>query len=203
MAVKAEKNGGEASFVYFIDPPLVHPSGLRFHITFRDGVTQDLITQAFDSIDLVVEEARSRGYAGSWKQPKQDKPQDRAPQEGQPSQHRWRTPKEDEESGTADISKLKITGTEDKPVVEMYSPVPGLKYPFFKPPYVIVRDRLLERYPAELFSDEHWQLLGTCGKVHEVAWEVDWTRSPNNPKWLDVTGIRIKKLEGRRDASAD
>lgn len=202
----AEKANGEAGYVFFIDPPLQHPSGLRVHITFREGATEETVAQAFNAVDLVAKEAQARGYAGTWKKPEQPKatqtpaqPQAQTPAQPStprpPSGHRWRTPKQEDEAGTADVARLKITGTEDAPTVEMYSPVASLKYPFFKPPFTMVRDFLINRYGDHVFTEDALRLLGTCGKVHQVEWEVDWVRSEKNASWLDVKDIRVKKLE--------
>lgn len=102
-------------------------------------------------------------------------------------------PSEEEESGVLHITKLKITGDEDKPKVEMYTPNTRLSYPVIYGNSQLVESIIRSSYPdiGDLSS------LHKCGKKYDVDWSVSWRRSDKTSnggrRYLNISSITLNK----------
>lgn len=90
------------------------------------------------------------------------------------------------------ITRLVISGTLEKPTVEMFSSNDKLKFPFMKTPSGIVKDFLEKNYPA--LSSGELEVLDRCGKTINVDWLIEWQPSPKNERWKDLLDIRVPRL---------
>lgn len=106
-------------------------------------------------------------------------------------------PKSDQERGILHITKLKISGDENKPKVELYTSNEKLKHPVLLAISSVVDSFLTHDIPEEDKPDMSW--LYTCGKIYNVDWSVAWVRSDKTSSagraYLDISGIISHKAK--------
>lgn len=102
--------------------------------------------------------------------------------------------------GVFQIAKLVITGTLDKPVVEMWDVNDRLRFPQMKVPSHIVLKSLRERYEGSSLRDSDWKKIESdltyVGSSKAINWWVYWVPSAkDNGKYKDLDFIISDSLE--------
>lgn len=174
----ADKQHTEATCLAFSD---IHLNGAKWSVTIRQGVTQKDIDGLLDKIAYLTGAAAEKGFRfpGS---PKTEEEPPRPVRGGE-------TAGDDANDNPVRIGSFKITGTKDKPVVELYSTNERLKFPVLRPPFSVLEGVVHRGYP-----DLDLTALSDCGREGGVDWVVDWEPSPKNPKWRDLVAVTIPKL---------
>ncbi len=167
-------------------------NGQHWSVTLREGVTTAEMAALLDAIKEMTRLAAERGlYHRIMKAPAAAAgagtagaapPEHKSEAESRPAG------KGAEGAAPARVGRVQVTGTEEAPVVEMYATNPALKWPVLKAPAGLVVSLLA----AELGADEEaLRSRFVCGRTHQVDWQVDWQASPKNPRWKDITGIKV------------
>lgn len=188
------------------------PSGVWVHVTARNGVTSieldTLMGLIDDSTKRMIE---NHGWAPIHEGRKDfypDMPSGKQPAEarvGQPAPERQPVAPPPSNGGGTDqqhwdtrqspcaVSRLLITGTKERPKVQMWSPNTALKYAAFEPTSTMVVNLLTGRYDVEQSLLQNLYDVGEEIPLRN-PWLVHWTESPKNPKWKDIVTIDVATL---------
>jgi len=153
---------GEAQVVIFGD---IVVAGRKFTVTLREGAT---LEEALTLLDIAEELVR-RTAANS--------------QAEQPNAQPGRAPRRDDQEGVAEVDRVVVAGTREKPVVEMYST--GLRYPVLR-----ASARWLTGYFLNQFGRAPDWLMDV-GHEQSVAWTVEWRRTEKGYK--NIVSIRRRQ----------
>lgn len=157
--------------------------GVNWNITLREGMCREDLTDLGELLS-VAGQVLSDG-----------EPQDVPRETG--GRREYSTPNGDG-NNWENINRLVISGTLDKPLVEMYSTNDRLKFSFMRTPSDIVKGFLEQNYPT--MSAAQLEVLDRCGKTISVDWLIEWQPSPKNPKWKDLLDIRVPRLADAKNS---
>lgn len=201
----------EAKWLFFTE---MHYKGQKYNLTVREGTQHEEIEGILARIITTHEAAAKLGFQmpgqnrSNGNQPteaKQPNPakenQERPSQPSstpapKPSASRQtargmeNAPDANATNGSFHITRIKITGDNDSPKVEMYSPNERLQYPLIHAPASIVQDLLVATYGYMDCS-----ALFRCGTKIDVDWTVDWKKSEKTNRsgkpYLDLKGVTV------------
>lgn len=180
-----EKQHDEATCIAFSE---IHYEGMKWSITLRQGVTKADVTYLLDMIKNAREQAIGKGFrvpgikteAKIVEEKPGPKPESQPLAQGQNA-----------DDNPLQVGRFIVGGTEDKPVVELYSVNERLKYPVLRVPFAVLSAVLTQKY-----GDIDLSTLSICGKKGPIkGWLVGWKPSEKNPKWRDLVDVTIPKLE--------
>lgn len=168
----------------------IHLDGMKWCITLREGVSAKEVKGLLVAIKFTKEHAVKEGFrVPGVKAEAKAEP-------AKPAEPKQETPRlaqgQNANDNPLQVGRFKVSGTTDKPVVELYSVNKRLKYPVIRPAFSVLHAVIAQKYP-----DLDIAALSECGKEGSITWLVGWRPSEKNPKWRDLVFVTIPKLEPR------